>query len=124
MFCFAALVICAGCTREDIPMVKDGKVTVTFSIQGEDTLSKALLNEWGIVDVNIYFVDKRGNVITHVYSPSPQPAECEIYTGLEYTVYAIANTGRDIDASTLEELMEMKLYDSYFTTALSQVEFI
>ncbi len=112
-----SILLAAGCTRDELPMVKDCKVTVDFSVKGPDTLTKALLNEWGIVDVNIYFIDKRGNVITHVFSPSPQPVECEIYTGLEYTVYSIANTGRNIDVDSYEELMNLVLHNSYFTTS-------
>lgn len=98
MLCLASALaaVSAGCVMESQPL-PGSQATVTFHPEAPVTRSGYTADESLISDVNIYVYDD-GMLAGEAYAESFSPVSMTLKTGVEYTVFALANTGGRIGA--------------------------
>ena len=64
-----------------------------------------------VEDINLYVFNERGDLVSFRYDTALQPLELTIYSKMQYTVYAIANAGRELPVRTETEMGKM-MYDA------------
>ena len=95
------------------------KIDVNFKLSGIESKSEAEVNDVLVEDVNVFVVDGAGSVIYKGYHTTAVDLEIVAYENMLYSVYAIANTGEELDGRNVEEI-EGLVYSipdiSYITT--------
>ena len=93
-------------TDEEKPYGEIQNVTldVKFRLQGVQHNTKAAINDQIIENVNLFIVDENGKVVHNGYYNSLVNEEIEVYDNMYYTLYAIANAGKEIQAQYQEEI--------------------
>lgn len=81
---------------------KEINVEIDFTVNGISSTKAGAAST--IKNANIYIVNENGDVATYCYSTSSSAIKAEIYSGMEYTVYAVANTGKMPYAATISDI--------------------
>ena len=79
-------------------------LNLQYTLQG---LSTKAVNEKLIENVNLYIVSELGDLVSYGYYTSLNSIDAEIYSKMKYTVYAIANAGKQLKAKTGEEVEKL-----------------
>ena len=79
-------------------------LNLQYTLQG---LGTKAVNETLVENVNLYIVNERGDLVTYGYYTSSSSIEAVIYNKMKYTVYAIANAGKQLKAKTGAEIENM-----------------
>lgn len=99
--------LCCSCTIGE--MVRQVPVTVLFSVGGKDAWggadgqillrsSSATAAESLVQDINLYILNEAGDVVTYGYYTRGDAVQADIYDGMDYSIYAIANAGAPLPA--------------------------
>lgn len=72
----------------------------------------------GIWDVNLFVYNSLRDLVHHGFYRYPSgdgkvTADCPLFVGEDYHIYAVANSGFDMGGMSLEELMQWRLFLSY-----------
>lgn len=89
LFCSA----CSDSSPEPKPATQVQRITMTFRC-GEMTPTRTASSDTRIDDINLYLFPVNGGLSQHVYIDAIRPVVLELPKG-NYTLYAIANLGRD-----------------------------
>ena len=81
------------------------RVYIEYSLSGINT--KSSINEDLVEDVNLYVVNQFGDLAAYNYCSGSMSMDLVVLQNMEYTVYAVANAGRELHATTEEELVAM-----------------
>ena len=90
-------------STDEIMFGKRDTVSVSIKLNLLST-TKATVNEALVDNVNLYIVNELGDVISSGYYTSLNDLDIEIYSNMLYSVYAIANTGKEIMAKSATEI--------------------
>lgn len=75
------------------------KLSVDYTLNSIDT--RGVVNETLVYDVNIYIVNELGDLVSYgYYTEGEMSLDIGILEKMKYTVYAIANAGEEIHATT------------------------
>lgn len=111
----AALLLCS-CAKE-LPVSpeemvygpKDSiSISVGYALVGVQSRSGG--DETLIENINLYIVNELGDLVTYQYHTTVSPVQVIILKNMKYTVYAVANAGRELPATTAAEI-ESLIYD-------------
>ena len=110
-----AATVWSGCSREnnihnmEVQYGKKDtvKLEVNFKLSGIESKSAVEVNEELVEDVNVFVADEAGNVIGKGYYTNGVGMEIEVYEGMKYSIYAVANAGEELDVRSVEEIGEM-----------------
>ena len=83
------------------------KLEVNFKLSGIESKSAVEVNEELVEDVNVFVADEMGNVIGKGYYTTGVEMEIEAYEEMNYSVYAVANAGEELDVRSVEEIGEL-----------------
>lgn len=102
LVCFA----CSKDNNEDPKEIMYGQkdsvsLHMHYLLEGLDTKA---VNETLIENVNLYIVNELGDLVTYGYYTNSSSIEAVIYNKMKYTVYAIANAGRQMKAKSAAEI--------------------
>ena len=89
LFCCA----CSDAVIEPNPVTQAQQITMTFKC-GEMSLTRSATSDTRIDDINLYLFPVNGGPARHIYIAPVQSVVLELPKG-DYTLYAIANLGRD-----------------------------
>lgn len=106
----AALAWC-GCSEEKVPQAPvteygekvDVSLEIDFRLEGKATKS-APVDEELVEDVNVFVVDEIGDVVNRGYYKSGVKMQIEAFDNMLYSVYAIANAGKQLEAQCAEDI--------------------
>ena len=76
-------------------------LNMKYTLEGLNTKA---INETLIENVNLYIVNELGDLVSYGYYTNSTSIEAVIYNKMRYTVYAIANAGKQMKAKTGAEI--------------------
>ena len=76
-------------------------LNMKYTLEGLNTKA---INETLIENVNLYIVNELGDLVSYGYYTNSTSIEAVIYNKMRYTVYAIANAGKQMKAKTGTEI--------------------
>lgn len=101
--------VCFACSKDynddskEIIYGKKDSISLNIQYMLEGISTKAV-NETLIENVNLYIVNELGDLVTYGYYTNTSSIEAVIYNKMKYTVYAIANAGKQMKAKTGAEI--------------------
>lgn len=113
-FALLLTITLAGCSSENTmedPQDDYGekeKAQLKINLVLEGTKAETY-NDQLIENVNIFITDEMGNITYKGYHKSVLEIQTEIYPQMKYTIYAIANAGRELEARDAEEVENLEI---------------
>lgn len=101
--------VCFACSKDynddskEIIYGKKDSISLNIQYMLEGISTKAV-NETLIENVNLYIVNELGDLVTYGYYTNTSSIEAVIYNKMKYTVYAIANAGKQMKVKTGAEI--------------------
>ncbi len=81
---------------------QDVKLSIGYALNSIDT--RSVVNETLVENVNIYIVNEPGDLVAYGYYTDAVSVDVGILEKMKYTVYAIANAGKEIHATAAADI--------------------
>ena len=113
----ATLLVQTACSNKEtieIPEEKYGakenvELKIEFQLEGINSKATSDYNDQLIENVNIFITDEIGNLVYKGYHRSIVELKIEAHQQMKYTIYAVANAGKKIEADCAEDIENLEI---------------